>query len=220
MIAFDRWFLPDGEQHLQTWMTHANRRVDGRLSYQYHKYEAALKHCRQRRVAVDVGAHAGLWSFWMARDFAAVHAFEPKPEHILCWSANMADATNARVYPFAIGQQAGRVDVVTEPTSSGDSRVERVADDAAVEMRTLDSFHLEAVDFLKIDCEGYEAFVIEGASETLQRCRPTVIVEQKPGHGQRFGRGELDAVTLLKAMGAKQVWDYAGDYVLAFPSES
>lgn len=215
MIAFDQWALPAGETHLQTWMTTVNHRVDGRLTYQYSKYAAALRACRQRRVALDVGAHVGLWSFLMARDFGVVHAFEPVAAHRDCWRQNIT-APNVTLYPVALGAAPGRVDIVTEPTSSGDSRVGRIADDASVELCTLDSYGFDAVDFIKIDCEGFEAFVLEGAVETLRRCRPTVIVEQKPGHGQRFGRGELDAVAFLRSLGAEQVWDQAGDFVLVF----
>jgi FkbM family methyltransferase len=214
VIAFDRWMLPAGEEHLQTWMTHKNQRVAGRLTYQYHKYEGALKFVGQRRVAVDVGAHVGLWSYWMARDFATLHAFEPKPEHVQCWNANMEGVMNAHLYEAALGNEERQVGLHTGPDSSGDTTV--VLDAFGTPMRTLDSFNFQDVDFLKIDCEGFEVFVLEGARETLARCKPTVIVEQKPGHGQHFGRGEHDALALLKGMGARQVWDYAGDYVMAF----
>jgi FkbM family methyltransferase len=214
VIAFDRWMLPDGEEHLQAWMTHANHRVAGRLTYQKKKYDAALGFVSERRVAVDVGSHVGLWAYWMAQDFGLVHCFEPKPEHVQCWNVNMEGVMNARLYEAALGREERQVGLYTGPSSSGDTTV--VLDAHGTPMRTLDSFHLQDVDFIKIDCEGFEVFVLEGARETLARCKPTVIVEQKPGHGQHFGRGEHDALALLKGMGARQVWDYAGDYVMAF----
>lgn len=214
MILFDQWYLPTGEEHLQAWMSHANYRFKGRLTYQKHKYDAAMKHVRQRRLAVDVGAHVGLWSFWMAQDFTRLEAFEPKPEHVACWRLNLEGAQNATLHEVALGAIEGSVGLRTGPSSSGDTRV--VVGGDGILQRTLDSYQLEDVDFLKVDCEGYEAFVLEGAVETVTRCRPVVIVEQKPGHGQSFGRGELDAVTILKGLGARQVWDYAGDYVLVF----
>ena len=215
MLRFDQWVLPDGETHLPQWMTTKNRRVDGRLTYQYEKYEAAMKHCRKRTVAVDVGSHVGLWAYWMARDFSLVECFEPKAEHANCWYQNMAGRHNARLHPVALGKYAGTVGLVTGPASSGDTTVS--PNGSGVQMVTLDSFEFGMVDFLKIDCEGYEAYVLEGAMDTLKRCRPTVIVEQKPGHGQRFGRGEHDALRVLESIGAERLWEMHGDYVMAFP---
>lgn len=216
MIRFDGWMFPDGEAHLQQWMTSVGDRVDGRLTYQASKYRMALRACRQRRVAVDVGAHVGLWSWMMAHDFAEVHAIEPVETHRACWRQNVT-APHAHLYACAIGAEAGFVDLVSEPTSSGDTRVKRVAPDAGVELRTLDSFELPLLDFLKIDCEGYEVFVLEGARETLARCRPTIIVEQKPGHAQRFTRSEREACDLLASMGANCVGETHGDFIFTFP---
>lgn len=214
MIRFDQWALPTGETHLAEWMTTKRRRVDGRLTYQYEKYEAALGRCPSRRVAIDVGSHCGLWAFWMARDFERVHCFEPKPEHQECWITNMTSRHNAELYDVALGAIDREVGLITGPSSSGDTAVDLSA--SGIQMRTLDSYHFQGVDFIKVDCEGYEAFVLEGGLETLKRCRPVVIVEQKTGHGPRFGRGDLDAVRLLESLGARQVWDYSGDYVLTF----
>lgn len=215
VILFDRtWRLPDGETHLVNWMLNRNQRVDGRLTYQYHKYEAARDQCKQRHVALDIGAHVGLWSYWMARDFQKLIAFEPKPSHVECWHANMAAYDNAILHEVALGNERRKIGLKTGPSSSGDTSVDLSASD--VPMCKLDDYKLRDVDLIKIDCEGYEAFVLEGARETLTRCKPVLIVEQKPGHGQRYGRGEHDAVTLLEAMGATMVWEYAGDYVLTF----
>lgn len=214
MMTFDKWVMPDTEAHLPVWMTHANHRVQGRLTYQKSKYDAAMAHVKQRRVGIDIGAHIGLMSYWMAQNFQILHAFEPKPEHVRCWNVNMEGHTNAYIYETALGDELKEVGLLTGSSSSGDTSV--VLDGHGTPMRTLDSFHFNDVDFIKIDCEGFEAFILEGAKDTLTRCRPTVMVEQKPGHGQRFGRGELDAVTLLTDMGAKQVWCGSGDYVLTF----
>ena len=47
-----------------------------------------------------------------------------------------------------------------------------------VEMRTLDSFALDHVDFMKIDTEGFELYVVNGALETIKRWRPNIVIEQ------------------------------------------
>ena len=230
MIDYKGIKLPDGELHLQQWMETVGHMRDCKPTYQYHKYEAALKHVRQRRLAVDVGAHVGLWSRVMALDFAAVHGFEPMVEHAACWRVNMAHAPHARLDECALGENAGIVRVRTRtPGSSGDTGVDPAAEcsslrasvDAVgheVALKRLDDFHLTTVDFLKIDCEGYELFVLRGAVQTLIKNRPTVIVEQKAetGGSVRYGIGVTDAVTYLQQLGAKVRVGIQGDYVMSW----
>jgi FkbM family methyltransferase len=215
VIRFDHWWLPDREHHLQHWMRTVNRVVDGRMTYQYAKYESGLAHCARRRVAVDIGAHVGLWSFWMARDFEHVHAFEPHRDHQAIWLANMTARPNATLHGFALGSRSGHVDLIDGEQSTGDTRVDpqpRASSD--VPLRTLDSFGLEQVDLIKIDCEGFEEFIVDGARQTIAKSLPALIVEQKPGHAQRYGLKESGAVDLLESLGYFCRTQIAGDYVM------
>jgi len=81
-------------------------------------------------------------------------------------------------------------------------------------MRTLDSFNCGVVDFMKLDCEGYELFAIKGGEQTIKRDKPCIIVEQKPGKGKQFGLGDHDAVTLLREWGFEVVKEISGDFIL------
>lgn len=214
------WWFPDGEKHLPEWMARVGQKRDGLLQYQFGKYNAALRHVRQRRGAIDVGAHIGQWSRNMAADFEVVHAFEPVPDYAACWQANIEDTPNAMLHDVALGESPGLVCLKCgTPGSHGDTFVAPKDEaNAAIDisMRTLDSFDLANVDFIKIDCEGYELFVIKGAERTIKRDRPCVIVEQKPGKAQSYGLGETDAVTLLKSWGATVRAVLSGDYILSW----
>jgi FkbM family methyltransferase len=70
--------------------------------------------------------------------------------------------------------------------------------DATAPVRQLDAFALEAVDFLKIDCEGYELPVVVGGEQTIRRWGPTIIVEQKPNIPQRYGFDQFGAVRVAE----------------------
>jgi FkbM family methyltransferase len=56
-----------------------------------------------------------------------------------------------------------------------------------VPVRTIDSYNFESVDAIKIDVEGSELLVIQGAKDTIDRCRPSVQVEIVPKQCRLFG---------------------------------
>jgi FkbM family methyltransferase len=222
-------WLPDGEAHLPKEM---NKRplVDGKGTYQLNKLELALKHTPGRRVACDIGAHCGIWSRILAMRFEKVEAFEPVPLHREFYRRNMAHADNWTLHECALGQRPGEMTMTLYREHSmaahiGPSRLGgakyaglTTAGEITVPVRTLDSFGFEDVDFLKIDVEGFELQVLKGASETLKRWKPTIIVEQKPGNGSRYGYGDQAALPWLEALGAKMVAQTAGDYVFVWQS--
>lgn len=205
-------WLPDGETHLVEWMQQKNQVIDGKLTYQWDKLQAALRYVRSWGCAVDIGAHCGLWSMHLVKLFKAVHAFEPVQAHRECFEANVGK-DQAFLYPVALGDKVGRVAIHTAPTSSGDSWVEGEGD---IALRRLDEYDLWKVDFVKLDCEGYELFALRGGEETLKRCKPCVIVEQKPGRAQKFGLPEIGAVEYLESLGAKLRRVMSGDYILSW----
>lgn len=214
------WYFPDGEHHLPDWMRTAHQMRDGVHQYQFTKYAAALKFVKSRRNAIDVGAHIGQWSRNMAKDFGYLFAFEPVPDYADCWVTNMVGMDNAVLYREALGEKPGTVSLKCgTPGSHGDTFIAPESEANAakgVPIRALDSLGLVAVDFLKIDCEGYELFVLKGAEQTVRRDKPCVIVEQKPGKAQAYGLGETDAVELLKSWGAKPRAVMSGDFILSW----
>ena len=208
----DGWYFPDGERHLQVWMSDpkVRRIINGRAAYQGEKQEVALSYCTNFDAAIDVGAHVGLWSYNLAHAFGQVHAFEPVQAHRECFARNV-QMSNVTLHPFALGDHEGSVSIRTEPTSSGDSRVDGPGE---IPMHTLDSLRIESAGLLKIDAEGFELFILRGAEETLARCRPVVIVEQKRGHASRYGLGDRDAIPFLQSLGYRLVREISGDFIL------
>lgn len=209
------WYWPDHEVHLIDWVAENGGLVlNGRKSYQGAKQLLALRHCRSFHTAIDVGAHIGLWSFNLAQRFEMVHAFEPVAEHRECFAKNVR-AEEVVLHDCALGLEEGHVRMVVTDGSSGDSKV-LVGDwpGDVVEMHTLDSFGIRNVDFIKVDCEGYEENVLRGAEQTILEWKPTIIVEQKREMASRFGLQPLGAVEYLKGLGYKQVAEHGGDFVM------
>ncbi len=219
MIVHQSVYLPDGETHLVDWMNRAGEMVDGKGTYQIKKLRAALSYCGQKRMAVDIGAHCGLWSMQLVKSFEHVYSFEPVAAHRDCYMLNLQGHENATLVGCALGEKQGFVEIVTEPTSSGDSRVSLTpTQQPLIPLKTLDSFELQDVDFIKIDTEGYELFAIRGAEETIKRCRPVMIVEQK-GHGTKyFGFRREEGVELLQSWGMIAMQPpLSGDWIIGWP---
>jgi FkbM family methyltransferase len=211
-------WLPDGEKHFPEWMTRNGEIVDGRGTYQIKKIRAALSHCRSFRTAVDVGGHVGLWSMRLVKTFQVVHAFEPMAVFRECFERNLAGEVNRVVlYPVALGRERGRVSMAYDPADSGGTHVDAAVAGGDAEMLPLDEYDFSDVDLVKIDCEGFEHHVIAGARETLLRCRPCVIVEQKPHKlGPNFGIKGTPAVDALRQLGWIVQREIGGDYIMTF----
>lgn len=219
MLIHQSVYLPDGEKHLVEWMTKNGEMVDGRGTYQIKKLRAAVSYCKDFRTAVDVGAHCGLWTMQLAKQFDKVKAFEPVAVHRECFTANLYGKDDVDLFDCALGDHAGLVEMETAPTSSGDTRIKREVNppfsNGESEMRTLDSFNLTNVDFIKLDCEGYELNALKGAAATIKRCLPIIIVEQKPGRAQRFGLPETGAVDWLQDnFGYRMAREMSGDFIM------
>lgn len=202
-------WLPDEEQEITKFLE--AQQVDGVGVYQYQKLKAALGFVRNWRVAIDVGAHCGLWSMQLAKKFPTIHAFEPVQPHRDCLVMN---APTAHVYPVALGAKDGTVRMKKGIKSTGDTQIAPEGEYIA-QVKTLDFYDFQNVDFMKLDCEGYELFVLQGGSKLIDRCKPAVIVEQKPGKGKFYGLGDTEAVKWLEAKGYKLRGVIAGDYILS-----
>ncbi|MGP1675923.1 MAG: FkbM family methyltransferase [Burkholderiales bacterium] len=217
MIQHQGIWLPDGEKHLVEWMNASGEIVDGNGTYQIKKLRAALLHVKQFRTAVDVGAHVGFFSMHLAKRFRQLHAFEPVAAHRECFAANVFTSGrggDVTLHDCALGAEAGAVALETPLGSSGGAHISGEGD---IAMLPLDSFELQDVDFVKIDCEGYELAVVQGAAETMKRCRPCVIVEQKQHiMAGNFGTSGTPAVDFLLSLGAKQRAVISGDHILSW----
>lgn len=219
MFQFQGIWLPDGERHFPEWMAKNGELVNGKGTYQIKKLREAMKWCKKFRTSVDVGAHVGLWSMHLAPKFETLHAFEPIPEFRKCWVSNVPVELQTVLHDCALGEKLGLVEFAVNPADTGDTHVTDSDKYPTVTayMRTLDSYQLQDVDFIKIDCEGFELHVLQGAAETIARCKPCVIVEQKQHKMEKnFGTKGTPAVDWLKERGAILRREMGGDYIMSW----
>ena len=136
---------------------------------------------------IDIGAHHGLYTYALARWCGCVEAFEPDPfsaQTIQWWGS-----PKVTVHEIALSDFSGTA-MLNVPVVGG--RVERAwakledvhgqHESLTVSVRRLDDYEFRDVSFIKIDVEGHEQRVIRGATETLQRERPVILVEIEQRH--------------------------------------
>ena len=201
-------FLPDGDTYFAKIIERDGNFEAGRL-------DCAFRYISSYCIAVDVGAHVGLRSQELAPRFSAVYAFEPHPETFACLQKNIGDYANVISLNYALGDEEKEVGIRESTTRSGNSGSFFCTEGSGIEMRTLDSFGLKHLGFLKIDVEGLEALVIQGGQETIQRDHPVIFLEQK-NFKDREGRAEIDyrkAGQILESWGARCVDQVRNDKV-------
>lgn len=175
---------------------------DGR--YQAKNLDAALEHVTDWTLAIDGGAHIGTWSRIMAGRFVQVIAAEPSPDtyEALCANMKAFGCDNVDARHVALGEKAGRAGLTMDErgTSILNSGARFLAPGDVVDVQTIDSWELPTLGFLKLDVEGSEQSALLGARETLQRCKPIVLFEDK-GFWRRFGYGRQAPQSLLTELG-------------------
>jgi FkbM family methyltransferase len=154
--------------------------------YQHDLVALIIKLLPKGGLFVDVGANIGLVSFSVAasRPDVSVLAFEPEAENAARWLRNAAlnDARRSRLETIALGAEVGHKEIVRGP-ESGQSRIATEGEHGVcVPIDTLDSYAsrlgLQNINVLKVDVEGYEPFVFQGASNLLREGRIDAIVSE------------------------------------------
>jgi len=148
---------------------------------------------RRDGISIEIGAKWGVYTASMLRSSARVVAFEPNPFE----AARLRAAfPRAEVHQCALGSTAGSA-ILHVPLNDKRKPVSGLGslnhltfqrtDQLEVEVRRLDDFDFRDVGFIKIDVEGLEQQVLDGAWRTIARDRPNLLIE---------ANGE-DAVTTL-----------------------
>ena len=131
----------------------------------------SLGHVKQWRNAIDVGANVGEWTRPLAEKFQQVICFEPNPNFRECFNKNITES-NVTLWPYGLSDK--------EHTAQQDFNSTVLKEgEGDIECRTLDSFNLTNVDYIKIDVDGFEVPVLQGAQETIRKNNPVINIEMK-----------------------------------------
>jgi FkbM family methyltransferase len=182
-------------QDLRTLLTPPSRYYRRRVSEEARSGEPELALLKELipngGTAIDVGANQGLFAFALTQVADRVVAFEPNPDY--AFFARVMLRGKAEVHRLAISKVSGRATfhvpvaqdgMVMHLAGSLDDvhlklfpRVRRYQ----VVLRTLDEMAFTDVRFIKVDVEGTERDVLDGARNTILRDRPAMVLELLSG---------------------------------------
>lgn len=178
-------------------------------------------------IMIDAGANIGLYSLIGARlvgDSGKVYSFEPSKAtfNLFLKNIELNNIHNITPINMGLGDRIGESLVLSQNSKTGDAekyifKMENEIDaednklidvhlTESISLETLDNFqlrnHIEKVDFLKIDVEGYEYFVLKGAENLLKNSREIIILFECAAHlAKRSGSSQKDVFDFLNNLG-------------------
>lgn len=198
------WWVPDADDEVHH---------DDKNNHDPQLFEIIDQHTPGYNHVVDIGGNVGKWSSHFAEKFSKVSTFEPAPYHIECFKLNCQQYKNIDLYEFGLSNQhaKGKLDVFIK----GHLGSTRILDDEQgnIQMKTLDSMSFDRIDVLKIDVEGRELHVLEGAEQTLKRLSPLIVIERCVLNSSAFGYDKKATDDILQSYGYKMIYKLTRDCV-------
>ena len=214
MYQSHNWWFPNQDTHFAG-MLNKNIKKGGGPVYQEPVRKVSIDLCTRKGLALDIGANVGLWSRDLCENFDQVIAFEPVADFRDCLLKNVT-AANFEVRACALGESDTQINMIITAENTGHSHVDTASiGTGSIPMYRLDSLNLPQIDYIKIDCEGYENTILRGAKETILKYKPIMVVEHKK-HKDVGHTDTAQALDTLVSWGAQILTSVKNDYVLGW----
>jgi len=171
-----------GAFEIEGFTIHANPfELVGTFIVQQYRYDSIVEP-KLGDVVFDIGAYVGDTALWFSKAVGPqgkVYAFEPEPRNFEKLKANLErnKVTNVIPMQLALSKTEGEMQV---SSAAGSSVITQTGTGKSVKVTTIDKFVeaniLPRVDFIKMDVEGHESKVLEGAHETIQAFKPSLAL--------------------------------------------
>jgi FkbM family methyltransferase len=132
---------------------------------------SALRYVKRWNNCIDIGSNVGMWTRELAQKFKQVYCFEPNPNFIECFNKNITE-NNVELFQYGLSDMEHTASQEKQSTMLNEKQ-------GNVMCKTLDSFNLKNIDFIKIDVDGFEYKVLCGAIETIKNSSPVINIEMK-----------------------------------------
>jgi FkbM family methyltransferase len=189
--------------------------------------------CKKDSIVFDIGVNIGCTALRMSQicSEGRVYGFEPDKQNFSACMDNInlnPQVRNLQLSPIALGSESGMVSMtVTEPRNRGGNHISATSNlsqsEADIPMVSLDAFvanqHISQINVIKIDTEGFEFKILQGAKVCLTKFKPSLFIELNHGNLQRQGDSATAMIQLLNQLGYKKITDaFSGAPISSFKS--
>ena len=152
-------------------------RARSREQYEVTKFQWMKNNLKLSDTFIDVGANKGDFTLHAAQFCKKVYSIEPHPDNIewLCKSIQLNDYDNIVVLKGCATNEKSSVDLTIGSKSGHHSITRKGSNIIIVEGFRLDDVIFEDNLVMKIDVEGAEKLVLQGATDVIKRCRALLI---------------------------------------------
>ena len=170
--------------------------------------------------SIDVGVYRGVYSYEMSKYSEKVHSFEPNPIIFKYINKNLKKfIKNIHLYNFALSNQNKTMNLkipirnsnsnkeifeeyyeMGKATIHNENNFENY-ENFEIQTKTIDELSFDnKISFIKIDVEGHELEVIEGAKNTIKKDKPIMLVEIE----KQYTKKEVaESINFINSLGYK-----------------
>lgn len=172
MVLHNNIAIIEGDTHISKWVTET-----GRLDHDQWLLPRITSYIPVGGTVVDAGAYIGDHTIFYANTVGSegsVFAFEPNHRAFECLAHNMASYPQVKIINGGLSDKAETAQLSEPNENYGMAHITGAGN---IPCWPLDGFGLAACHFIKIDVEGFELKVLEGAKETIKKYKPVMLVE-------------------------------------------
>lgn len=167
--------------------------------------------------SVDVGVYRGVHSYEMAKYSKNVHSFEPNPiifKELRKYLPSIIKNINLYNYALSDKNEKKKLKIPLRDSNMNKSNYEEYYkmglatvheknifqnfDEFEINCKRLDEFHFEnKVSFIKIDVEGHELQVINGAKNLIKKFKPNLMIEIEEKHSKNSFKQSISSICSL-----------------------
>jgi FkbM family methyltransferase len=153
--------------------------------YEKNLIEWCKQFCSKDKNMLDIGAHSGTYTISLADNCKHVYSFEPQQMtyYALCGSVALSNIKNVTCINYGLGSldQIGKQRLNIVSLDGGGSSIHNdnnnnILKTEEIEIRTLDSFNLDNIGFIKLDVEENEYQTLQSALNTLKKSNYPIIL--------------------------------------------